>query len=186
MAPTTTATALTSLTTGRAPADHGVLGYRVRAGDEVLNVLRWTTGGGDARAEIRPQAFQQIEPFLGRRVPVVSQAAFAGSGFSQAHLAGTELLRLAGELVDRRLRRRGARGRGEPFVYAYYDGIDKVAHAEGLGACYEAELAAVDRLVGELVDRLPAGCALAVTSDHGQVETALAAADDRPRPASRT
>jgi len=60
---------------------------------------------------------------------------------------------------------------GEPFVYAYYDGIDKVAHAEGLGECYEAELAAVDRLVGDLAGRLPPGCALAVTSDHGQVET---------------
>ncbi len=171
VAPTTTVTALTSLTTGRAPADHGVLGHRVRAGDEVLNVLRWTTGAGDARAEIRPQAFQQVEPFLGRRVPVVSQAAFAGSGFSQAHLAGTELLgwRVAssiGVFVAEAL------ARGERFVYAYYDGIDKVAHCEGLGACYEAELAAVDRLVADLVDRLPAGCALAVTSDHGQVETA--------------
>ncbi|MGD0742659.1 MAG: alkaline phosphatase family protein [Acidimicrobiales bacterium] len=170
VAPTTTATALTSLTTGRAPAEHGVLGYRVRAGNEVLNVLRWTTGGGDARAAIRPQAFQQIEPFLGCPVPVVSKAAFAGSGFSLAHLAGTELRgwRVSssiGVLVAEAL------AAGAPFVYAYYDGIDKVAHAEGLGACYEAEIAATDRLVGELVERLPAGCALAVTSDHGQVET---------------
>ena len=29
---------------------------------------------------------------------------------------------------------------GEPFVYAYYDGIDKVAHASGLGELYDAEL----------------------------------------------
>jgi hypothetical protein len=171
VAPTTTATALTSLTTGRPPADHGVLGYRLRTGDTVLNVLQWTTGAGDARAEIRPRAFQQIEPFLGRHVPVVSRAAFAGSGFSQAHLAGTELFgwRVSssiGVFVERAL------AAGEPFVYAYYDGIDKVAHAEGLGECYEAELAAVDRLVGDLADRLPAGCALAVTADHGQVETA--------------
>jgi len=171
VAPTTTATALTSLTTGRPPADHGVLGYRLRTGDTVLNVLRWTTGAGDARAEIRPRAFQQIEPFLGRHVPVVSRAAFAGSGFSQAHLAGTELSgwRVSssiGVFVERAL------VAGEPFVYAYYDGIDKVAHAEGLGECYAAELAAVDRLVGDLANRLPAGCALAVTADHGQVETA--------------
>jgi hypothetical protein len=171
VAPTTTATALTSLTTGRTPADHGVLGYRLRAGTEVLNVLRWTTAAGDARAEIRPRAFQQFEPFLGRKVPVVSPAAFAGSGFSAAHLAGVELLgwRLSssiGVFVAQAL------ARGEPFVYAYYDGIDKVAHLEGLGECYAAELAAVDRLVADLVDRLPAGCALLVTSDHGQVEMA--------------
>src|SRR5438105_14515761 len=40
--PTTTATALTSLTTGLPPARHGIVGYRVRVdGGEVLNVLRW-------------------------------------------------------------------------------------------------------------------------------------------------
>jgi hypothetical protein len=170
VAPTTTAAALTSLTTGRAPADHGVLGYRLRVGGEVLSVLRWTTGAGDARAEIRPRAFQQVEPFLGRRVPVVSHAAFAGSGFSQAHLGAPDLYgwRVSSSIavfVQRAL------AGGAPFVYAYYDGIDKVAHTEGLGECYEAELAAVDRLVEDLANRLPAGCGLAVTSDHGQVET---------------
>ena len=36
--PSTTSTALTSIVTGRAPIDHGVLGYRVREGDGVLNV----------------------------------------------------------------------------------------------------------------------------------------------------
>ena len=48
-------------------------------------------------------------------------------------------------------------GAGEPFVYAYYDGIDKVAHEYGLGEHYDAELCAVDRLVGDLLDVLPAG-----------------------------
>ena len=53
--PTTTATALTSITTGRPPADHGVVGYRMRVdgadgqGDEVMNVLRWRTPAGDMR-----------------------------------------------------------------------------------------------------------------------------------------
>jgi hypothetical protein len=58
---------------------------------------------------------------------------------------------------------------GEPFVYAYYDGIDKVAHEYGFGDHYDAELTAVDRMVADLVDRLPAGAVLLVTSDHGQV-----------------
>ena len=41
--------------------------------------------------------------------------------------------------------------RGEPFVYAYYDGIDKVAHEYGLGEHYDAELAAADRLVADML-----------------------------------
>jgi hypothetical protein len=59
---------------------------------------------------------------------------------------------------------------GEPFVYAYYDGIDKVAHEWGLRAHYEAEVAAADRLVAAVLAVLPAGAALLVTSDHGQVD----------------
>jgi hypothetical protein len=60
--------------------------------------------------------------------------------------------------------------RGEPFVYAYYDGIDRIAHYRGFGSHYDAELAALDRMVGDLTDLLGPGAALAVTADHGQVE----------------
>ena len=43
--PSTTATALTSIATGLAPGEHGVMGYRIEVHGEVLNVLRWTTAG---------------------------------------------------------------------------------------------------------------------------------------------
>ena len=56
--PTTTATALTSLRTGLAPGEHGVIGYRMHVHGEVLNVLRWTTAAGDARQTIPPQKVQ--------------------------------------------------------------------------------------------------------------------------------
>ena len=59
---------------------------------------------------------------------------------------------------------------GEPFVYAYYDGIDKVAHGTGLGDHYDVELRAVDRLVADLATELPPGAVLVVTADHGQIE----------------
>lgn len=173
VAPTTTASALTSIVTGRAPAEHGVVGYRVRVGGEVLNVLRWTTRSGDARSEVRPRAFQQLAPFLGQRIPVISRAEFARTGFTEAHLFGVELIgyRLSSSLpvlIEDALRRRA------PFVYAYYDGIDAIAHTTGLGAFYEAELHATDRLIDDIVVRLPQGSALVVSSDHGQVEVTTA------------
>jgi len=59
---------------------------------------------------------------------------------------------------------------GERFVYAYYDGVDKVAHEFGFGPTYDAEVTAADRLVGDLIDVLPPGAALLVISDHGQVD----------------
>ena len=59
---------------------------------------------------------------------------------------------------------------GERFVYAYYDGVDKVAHEFGFGPEYDAEVVAADRIVGDLIQVLPAGAALVVVSDHGQVD----------------
>jgi hypothetical protein len=174
VAPTTTAAALTSITTGRPPSDHGILGYRLADGDRILNILRWTLGSGadnDARRTVPVRDFQPLTPFPGATgpVPVVSKADFAGTGFTVAHLGDSPLhdYRVPSSLpleVGRCL------DAGEPFVYAYYDGIDKVAHAYGFGEHYDAELAAVDRMVGDVADRLPAGALLLITADHGQVD----------------
>ena len=178
VAPTTTATALTSLTTGVPPAVHGIVGYRVRvdldglpeAGPgEVLNVLRWRTGRGDMRRVLPPAHFQRVPPFGGRAVPVVTRSEFAATGFTAAHLTGSRLVgwSVPSSLVVGVRRLLAA---GETFVYVYYDGLDKVAHEHGLGEHYRQELGAVDRLVSDLLEVLPAGAVLAVTSDHGQVE----------------
>lgn len=169
VAPTTTATALTSLVTGCAPSQHGIVGYRIALGTSVLNVLKWSTPDGDARDSIPPKSFQTTAPFLGRPCPVVSRAEFANTGFTDAHLPGVHLAgwRVASSLpVEIRAQLRA----GERFVYAYYDGIDKVAHDKGLGEHYDAELRSVDRLVGDVLDVLPPGAALVVTADHGQIE----------------
>jgi hypothetical protein len=61
---------------------------------------------------------------------------------------------------------------GERFVYAYYAGIDKIAHERGFGPYYEAELRAADRLVADMLEVLPPGAALLITADHGQVQVA--------------
>jgi predicted AlkP superfamily pyrophosphatase or phosphodiesterase len=178
VAPTTTATALTSLTTGVAPSVHGVVGYRLRVAvdgpapggtGEVMNVLRWRTGRGDMRRQLPPPDFQRIRPFGGRGVPAVTRSEFASTGFTAAHLAG---VRLFGWSVPSALvvNVRRLLASGEPFVYAYYDGLDKIAHEHGLGDHYHQELGAVDRLVEDLLGVLPPGAVLAMTSDHGQVE----------------
>jgi len=192
--PTTTATALTSITTGLVPAEHGVVGYRLRVGwpaahstpganrrgslqsssDEILNVLRWTTSHGDARCAIHPGRFQPVVAFGGSPATAVTRNEFSATGFTASHLGGT---RLVGWSVPSTLvvEVRKLLRAGERFVYAYYDGLDKVAHAKGLGEHYSEELKAVDRLIGDLLEALPEEAALVVTSDHGQVEVGDAA-----------
>src|SRR5207253_4171968 len=46
--PSTTAAALTSISSGMAPARHGLVGYRMLVGGQVLDVLRWKVPDGKA------------------------------------------------------------------------------------------------------------------------------------------
>lgn len=168
VAPSTTATALTSITTGLAPGEHGLIGYRFDLGGEVLNVLRWSTPRGDARRVHEPSRLQPFAPFLGESVPVVSKAELEQSAFTEAHLRGTRPVgwRAASSIavIVRELLLAGER-----LVYAYYDGVDKVAHERGFGAHYDAEVVAADRLVADVAAALVPGAVLLVTADHGQV-----------------
>lgn len=168
VAPTTTATALSSIATGLTPGEHGLIGYRISIGGEVMNVLRWAVDGENRRRSNVPSDIQRFPAFMGASIPVVTPAELIGSAFSEGHLRGStgvgyrapssmcvEVGRLLAE--------------GERFVYAYYAGVDKIAHERGFGPYYDAELRAADRLVGDLLEQLPAGAALLVTADHGQV-----------------
>ncbi|MBW3614583.1 MAG: alkaline phosphatase family protein [Actinobacteria bacterium] len=170
VAPTTTACALASLTLGRPPAVHGIVGYRLRLdNNQILNVLRWRTAEGDARQQVPPEGFQALPAFGGSPVPVVTRAEFAGSGFTLAHLGGARL-RGWREASSIAVEVRSLLAEGEPLVYAYYDGIDHIAHERGFGAYYDAEVVAADRIVADVAAALTPGAALVVTSDHGQVE----------------
>ena len=162
--PSTTSAGLTSIATGASPAEHGLVGYRIRVAGESLNVLRWDTATGPD-----PTKTQPVAPFVGHPVPVVTRAEFRASGFTEAHLRNTTLIgwRTTSSLVEHC--RRLALG-DRSFVYAYYDGVDKVAHEYGLhNEFLRGELAATDHLVANLLDGLPQSWVLLLTADHGQV-----------------
>lgn len=168
VAPTTTVTALTSITTGLCPGEHGLMGYRMDMGRRVVQMLRWADERGDVRTTFEPALVQPTPPFLGSSVPILSKAELEGTAFTEAHLRGGKPLgwRVASSIPVQvgELLKVGSR-----FIYAYYDGIDKVAHERGFGAYYDAELKNVDDLVGRIIERLVPGSALVITADHGQV-----------------
>ena len=168
VAPTTTATALSSIATGLTPGEHGLIGYRMVLGGEILNVLRWCVGDTDVRRLHPPADVQPFPAFLGLAVPVVSPFELQTSGFSVAHLRGSKPVgwRAASSIAVEVGHQLTA---GERFVYAYYGGIDKIAHERGFGEYYEAELRAADRIVGDVIEQLPPGAVLLVIADHGQV-----------------
>ncbi len=169
VAPSTTATALTSITTGLTPGEHGLVGYRISVDGAVLNSLRWYANGRDMRAEIPPRDIQSAPAFPGQHPVVVTRAEFEETGFTQAHIGGVRFcgFRTQSTLVAETIR---LLREGESFIYAYYDGIDKVAHEYGLGDQYMAELISIECMIQHLVENLPTGTALVITADHGQVE----------------
>ena len=170
VAPTTTTTALTSLVTGAAPGEHGLIGYQIYIQGQVLNALRWTAGSrpSDARKTIVPEQVQTRPAFFGRRVPAVGRSEFQGTGFTRAHLDGVDHkgYKLTSSIaVEVQMLVEG----GAPLVYAYYDGPDRIAHEYGFGPYLDAEFAEVDRLTAQILAVLPPEAALLVVSDHGQV-----------------
>ena len=170
VAPSTTATALTSIATGLAPAQHGIVGYRMLVDDDVLNCLRWATDRNpDARRIIPPESLQPYPPFRDEPLSLVTKAEFRRSGFTEAHLRGGRLVgyRTTAVLVHEAVR---LIAEGETAVYAYYDGVDKVAHEYGLGTAYDAEVAFADTLVADLISAAPSGTSIMVSADHGQVD----------------
>lgn len=166
--PSTTAAALPTLTTGLPPGEHGMLGDRMRVGGRLLSVLKWTVADGRPP---EPSRVQPHRPFAGGAVEVVSDAKFAGSGFSAAHLRGgryhgfetsDELVGLVGACLDA----------GAPVVYAYLPDVDGTAHELGMDHdAFGAALALADAVVAGIHRWLPADAVLLVTSDHGHVRT---------------
>ncbi len=169
VAPTTTSTALTSIATGLTPGEHGLIGYRMALGGEVLNVLQWAAAGADRSRSQPPERVQPYQAFLGERVPLVSPSELTTTMFTRAHLAGGEPVGYRA-LSSMPIEIRRQVDAGERFVYAYYGGIDKIAHERGFGEYYDAELVAADRLVADILTELPAGTVLLITADHGQVQ----------------
>ena len=169
VAPTTTATALSSITTGLTPGEHGLVGYRIALGGDVMNVLRWSVGEQQVRRSHPPREVQGFEPFLGEEVPVVAQGELQNSSFSEAHLRGCRPVgwRAASSIAVEAAAQVRA---GERFVYCYYNGVDKIAHERGFGEFYDAELRYSDRLVADILEAVPPGTAVLVTADHGQVQ----------------
>lgn len=170
VAPTTTACALTSLTTGLPPSKHGLVGYRMRVGSAaVLNTLKW---GPDKDRTINvpePKVIQPNEPFYGFRPMVVTKAIFDNTGFTKAHLRNvrTRYWRTLSGIVSAV---RDLQKDGEKLIYLYYEGLDTTAHEFGLGEHFNFELEFVDYLIGRLREVLTPNSSLMITADHGQVE----------------
>lgn len=173
--PSTTATSLTSLGTGRCAGEHGVIGWQtgLDGGSRLFNHLAWKDGP-------QPHDYQPLRTMFqeaGRRditMTSVSKGLFRDSGFTRAALRGGGYVPAEGqdELVAGVARTLGQAGRrGRALVYTYWDGVDKAGHVYGPDSLEWGEaLEAADAFVERLAEASPPGTVLVVTADHGMIE----------------
>ncbi|MCU1583519.1 MAG: alkaline phosphatase family protein [Microbacteriaceae bacterium] len=171
--PTTTASALATLTTGEPAGVHGLVGYAVldAANDRVVNQLN----GWDSR----------LDPTTWQRVPTLFETAAAGglpsfaigteryrtSGFSQAVLRGAEY-RSGATIIDRlEEARRVLDTVDRGLLYVYAAELDQTAHSHGWQSPeWIEELEELDRVVREFVPTLRRGEGMVLTADHGVLD----------------
>lgn len=169
VAPSTTATAMTSLHTGVPPIEHGVLGYRTfdaegRAvhqltGDPSVDPAQWMTLPGLAESTERPcvqvSKERHQDSFLTRHL-------YRGWEF-RGHGKDDRV-----EQTVRALRRVGDDG----IVHLHLDDVDHSGHTDGVDSqAWREALETVDATIGALLRRSPAGTTVTITADHGMVET---------------
>jgi Type I phosphodiesterase / nucleotide pyrophosphatase len=174
--PSTTATSLTSLGTGRPPGSHGMLGYQVAVPGtgRLLNALHW-----DDRVD--PTAWQPGATIYERAEAAevgaywVGPGRFAHSGLTRAAMRGARY-RPAGSLGALVSQAAIALREPEPVLVSVYVGtLDQTGHLYGCASdAWYYQLGHVDKLAEQLTSALPNGTMLYVTADHGMVDVSPA------------
>ncbi len=186
--PSTTTTALATLSTGLTPHEHGLVGYKLylREVDEIANMIRFSPVSRLApfpRKRLNPQSFfDHVTLYqhlfeLGVSSRVIIRTAYANSPLSKMFYRGAEVVGHAGTHDAFAVLRRVLEQRdGSPsLIYLYWDPIDTVSHHNGpYSEEVAAELLGLDfALRTHLLDRFRGNdVALIVTADHGHVHTA--------------
>ena len=177
--PTTTAAAVTTLSTGATPAEHGVLSWHLHLHDLGLvgAVLpgKTLTGAPLTRDDFNLRRYLGLPSYLSSVRTHKRLLSFGTLGRSAYSNAGTRwngygayktLAGMEGHTV--RFAREGGRG----VAYVYWPLYDTLCHAKGVQAKEtRLHLAAIDESLGRLASRLAGtGTLLLVTADHGVVD----------------
>lgn len=174
--PTTTAAALATLTTGRPPGEHGLVGYTVldAANDRVVNQL---TGWDESMTpdwQRCPTIFERAQA-AGVASLAIGPARYRESGFTRAVLRGAEY-HSAGSIPERLARAHEALSGPPALIYVYVPELDSASHAHGLESPnWLAALEELDAAVGRFVPGLGPAHGLLVTADHGVIDVPHAA-----------
>jgi hypothetical protein len=171
--PATTAAGIASLTTGVAPGEHGLVGYRVldSANDRMVNQLTgWDDQMDPLTWQNQPTVFERAAT-AGIPSFAVGPKRFAGSGFSQAVLRGARYV--AAETIASRFEAVRELFDTEPraLAYLYVPELDISAHAHGWeSGRWLAHLENLDAEAARFAAGLRQDEGMILTADHGVVD----------------
>ncbi|MBT8159414.1 MULTISPECIES: alkaline phosphatase family protein [Arthrobacter] len=170
--PSTTASSLASLGTGRTPGEHGMVGYDVLdpAQDKVVNLLgNWDAGVDPLEWQPFPTIFERVAAEAD--AITVSLPQFGDSPMTRAALRGSRFV--GGNSLHARTAAAGeAMAAGSrSLMYFYVNELDKAGHRYGCQSeRWEHQLEEVDSTVKRLSSSLPAGTTILLTGDHGMLD----------------
>ena len=171
--PSTTASALASLTTGDGPGTHGIVGYTIRdpqSGQLINHLKEW-------EPIVSPEVWQRSRTVFERGQSdgisslALGEHRFSGSDFTKAvwrgaHYQGTSSL---GEQFQ--VMREFFDSHGKALVYLYWPALDRTGHSGGVASeAWTRRLEDFDHVVSSLEGSLSHDEGLIITADHGMVD----------------
>lgn len=170
--PSTTATSLTSLATGVAPGEHGLVGYTMRVPETGvrLNALSW-----DQRVE--PSSWQPYRPVLaevndfGVQSVGINLSKFAGSGLTHCIARGVEFVGADTPWERTEATLAFLDNADQGLAYTYEPWLDNAGHGSGTDSRkWRETLRAIDADLRAFRDQLSSDTLLVITADHGMVD----------------
>lgn len=172
VAPSTTGSALPTITTGSLPGTHGLVGYKIRHPRlGLLRTLNDWNGITDADNWQRSVPLFHSASYVGARASVIGRNAHEHSGLTSAILSGADYVN-ANTIEDRFTSAREILASAEPqLVYLYVDELDKAGHHFGWQSHeWTASLERLDAAVNALLSDLADDVGVVVTADHGMID----------------
>lgn len=176
--PSTTASAITTTMTGRAPSEHGLTGWYQYLPDTgaVTAVLPLRIRDGSPLPPIDPAALFPCGSFfdrIARPACVVSPQAIIDTVFNTRHCGRAAKRPYAAPADFFPALARTVRATTEPtFIYGYTPDFDTVAHAHGVDSAEAArEFVAIDAAWNTFLEQVAGTDTLVVlTADHGFID----------------
>ncbi|WAB83314.1 alkaline phosphatase family protein [Microcella daejeonensis] len=171
--PSTTASALASLTTGLLPGEHGLTGYSAvdARHDRVVTVLSdWDERMQPRDWQPHPTLFETATAD-GVEAVVIAPERYRSTGFTEAVLRGARFVPAAtiADRIDAAVGELAAPGRR--LVYVYIPELDSAGHAHGAASeQWLHRLEELDAALAPLERRLPHDAGVLLTADHGMID----------------